>query len=129
MDRPETITKQELQNPPAEQSASMQRGQAFAHDGTWAGVRRLPRWRLDRLAPPWGLRHLRLHHQWSDDGRVRPWGSDLVEIGEGDFIYIPAQLIHRESVAAQGGAGADVRVDGVGPTVFNVVSLPLDLNQ
>jgi uncharacterized RmlC-like cupin family protein len=37
MDRPEVITKQELQNPPAEQSASMQRGQAFAHDGTWAG--------------------------------------------------------------------------------------------
>jgi hypothetical protein len=37
MDRPEVITKQELQNPPAEQSASMQRGQAFAHDGIWAG--------------------------------------------------------------------------------------------
>jgi hypothetical protein len=38
MDRPEIMTKQELQNPPAEQSASMQRGQAFAHDGIWAGL-------------------------------------------------------------------------------------------
>jgi hypothetical protein len=42
MDRPEVITKQELQNPPAEQSASMQRGQAFAHDGVWAGFAVFP---------------------------------------------------------------------------------------
>jgi hypothetical protein len=40
--RPEVITGQELQNPPAEQSASMQRGQAFAHDGIWAGFAVLP---------------------------------------------------------------------------------------
>ena len=33
MDRPEVTTKQQLQNPPAEQSGGMQRGQAFAHDG------------------------------------------------------------------------------------------------
>jgi uncharacterized RmlC-like cupin family protein len=37
VDRAEVITKQELENPPAEQSASMQRGQAFAHHGIWAG--------------------------------------------------------------------------------------------
>jgi uncharacterized RmlC-like cupin family protein len=42
VDRPEVITKQELQNPPAEQSASMQRGQAFAHDGIWAGFAVFP---------------------------------------------------------------------------------------
>jgi FAD/FMN-containing dehydrogenase len=33
VERPEVITKQELQNPPAEQSGGMQRGQAIAHDG------------------------------------------------------------------------------------------------
>ena len=49
-----------------------------------------------------------------------PGGSELVEVGEGDFIYIPARLIHRESVAAEGGEGALVRVGGVGATVFNV---------
>jgi uncharacterized RmlC-like cupin family protein len=48
-----------------------------------------------------------------------PGGSELVEIGEGDFIYIPAHLIHRESVAPEGGEGVIMRV-GVGATVFNV---------
>jgi hypothetical protein len=42
MDRPEVITKQELQNPPPEQSAGMQRGQAFAHDGICAGIAAFP---------------------------------------------------------------------------------------
>jgi mannose-6-phosphate isomerase-like protein (cupin superfamily) len=28
-----------------------------------------------------------------------PGGSERVEVGEGDFICIPAHLIHRESVA------------------------------
>jgi uncharacterized RmlC-like cupin family protein len=42
MDRPEVITKQQLQNPPAEQTGGMQRGQAFAHDGVWAGFAVFP---------------------------------------------------------------------------------------
>jgi hypothetical protein len=32
----------------------------------------------------------------------RPGVPELVDIGEGVFIYIPAHLIHRESVAAEG---------------------------
>jgi hypothetical protein len=47
-------------------------------------------------------------------------GTELVEVGEADFIYIPAHLIHRESVAAEGGEGVVVRVGGVGATVFNI---------
>jgi uncharacterized RmlC-like cupin family protein len=49
-----------------------------------------------------------------------PGGTELIVIGEGDFIYIPAHLIHRESVVPEGGAGVIVRVGGVGATVFNV---------
>ena len=49
-----------------------------------------------------------------------PGGRELVEIGEGDFIYIPGHLVHRESVAPDGGAGVIIRVGGVGATVFNV---------
>jgi hypothetical protein len=37
MDRPQVITRQALENPPAEQTTNSQRGQAFAHDGVWAG--------------------------------------------------------------------------------------------
>ena len=40
MDRPQVITKQQLQNPPAEQTTSS--GQAFAHDGVWAGFANFP---------------------------------------------------------------------------------------
>ncbi len=85
IDRPEGVTKQELQNLPAEQSGGMQRGQAFAvfpggASTGWAPPRRR-------------LRHLRLHHQRNDDGRVRPWDTELLRDGECDFIYIPARLI------------------------------------
>ena len=72
MDRPQVITRQALANPPAEQTTNIQRGQAFAHDGVWAGFVDFPRWWLDRLASPRGLCHLRLCHQRRDDGRVRP---------------------------------------------------------
>jgi hypothetical protein len=47
-------------------------------------------------------------------------GSELAEVREGDFVYIPGHLIHRESVAPGGGAGVIVRIGGVGATVFNV---------
>jgi len=33
MDHPEIVTKAELENPTAEQTSGLQRGQAFAHDG------------------------------------------------------------------------------------------------
>jgi uncharacterized RmlC-like cupin family protein len=49
-----------------------------------------------------------------------PGGTEQDEAGEGDFIYIPAHLIHREAVAAKGGEGVVVRVGGVGASVFNV---------
>jgi len=40
-------------------------------------------------------------------------GTELIDVGEGDFIYKPAHLIHRETVAAEGGKGVVVRVGGV----------------
>jgi uncharacterized RmlC-like cupin family protein len=42
MDRPQVITRQTLENPPAEQTTNIQRGQAFAHDGIWAGFVAFP---------------------------------------------------------------------------------------
>jgi hypothetical protein len=75
---------------------------------------------LDRLEPPRGLPHPRLYHPRRDDGRVRAWDTEQDEAGEGDFIYIPEHLIHREAVAAKGGERVVVRVGGVGASVFNV---------
>jgi uncharacterized RmlC-like cupin family protein len=120
VDRPEVVTKRELQNPPAEQSASMQRGQAFAHDGIWAGFAVFPGW----ASTGWHHHGDYATYAYITSGGLTvefgPGGSELVEVSQGDFIYIPAHLIHRESVAADGGAGALVRVGGVGATVFNV---------
>ena len=120
MDRPQVITKQQLQNPPAEQTTNLQRGQAFAHDGVWAGFANFPG------GASTGWHH---HGDYATYGYITsgamtvefgPGGSELVELGEGDFIYIPGHLVHRESVAPDGGAGALMRVGGVGTTVFNV---------
>jgi len=120
MDRPQVITRQTLENPPAEQTTNIQRGQAFAHDGVWAGFVVFPG------GASTGWHH---HGDYATYGYVTsggmmvefgPGGSELAEIGEGDFIYIPAHLIHRESVAPDGGAGVIVRVGGAGATVFNV---------
>ena len=120
MNRPEVITKQELQNPPAEQSTSMQRGRAFAHDGIWAG-----------FAVFHGGASTGWHHHgdyatyaYITSGAMTvefgPGGTELVKVGEGDFIHLPAHLVHRESVAADGGEGVIVRVGAVATTVFNV---------
>jgi mannose-6-phosphate isomerase-like protein (cupin superfamily) len=91
--RPEVITKHELQNPPAEQSASMQRGQAFAHDGIWAGFAVFPGGALTG----WHYHGDYATHAYITSGAMTvefgPGGSELVEVGEGDFIYIPAHLI------------------------------------
>jgi uncharacterized RmlC-like cupin family protein len=121
MDRPQVVTKQQLQNPPAEQTTNLQRGQAFAHDGgVWAGFAVFPG------GASTGWHH---HGDYATYGYITsggitvefgPGGRELVEIGEGDFIYIPGHLVHRESVAPAGGAGVAVRVGGVGATVFNV---------
>jgi uncharacterized RmlC-like cupin family protein len=42
VDRPEIVTKAELESPSAEQTEGMQRGEAFAHDGVWAGHATFP---------------------------------------------------------------------------------------
>ena len=42
MDKPEIITKDQLAEPRVEQTEGMARGQAFAHDGVWAGYSVFP---------------------------------------------------------------------------------------
>ena len=52
-------------------------------------------------------------------------GTEVAELGVGDFVFIPAHMIHRESVPAEGGAGVVVRVGGEGASTFNVDGPPL----
>ncbi|MEY2477481.1 MAG: hypothetical protein QOG87_2796 [Actinomycetota bacterium] len=117
METPQIVTKEELAAPRVEQTDGMARGQAFAHDGIWAGFSRFP----GGATTGW-------HHHGdyatygyiTEGSMVLEYGDEVLRIHAGDFVYIPANLVHRESVPASGGAGAVIRVGGEGPTVHNV---------
>lgn len=117
MEKPRIVTKEELAAPRDEQTAGMARGQAFAHDGIWAGFSQFP----GGATTGW-------HHHGdyatygyiTEGSMVLEYGEEVVTINAGDFVYIPPNLVHRESVPADGGAGAVIRVGGEGPTVHNV---------
>ena len=117
MEKPQVVTKEALAAPRDEQTDGMARGQAFAHDGIWAGFAQFP----GGATTGW-------HHHGdyatygyiTEGSMVLEYGEEVVQIHAGDFVYIPANLVHRESVPADGGAGAVVRVGGEGPTVHNV---------
>jgi uncharacterized RmlC-like cupin family protein len=120
VDRPRVVTGQELGNPTEEQSAGMQRGQAFAHEGVWAGFASFP----GGASTGWHHHGGYATYAYITSGVMTvesgPGGSDVVEVREGDFVHIPAGLIHRESVSASGAGGVVVRTGGTGTTVVNV---------
>lgn len=120
MPRPELVTKKQLENPPAEQSAGMQRGQAFVHEGVWAGFAAFP----GGAATGWHHHGDYATYSYITEGRMTleygPGGGECIEAQAGDSVYIPAHFVHRETVAPEGGAGFLVRVGGQGATVFNV---------
>lgn len=117
MDKPQIVTKQQLAQPPVEQTDGMARGQAFAHDRVWAGFSAFPGGAMT------GWHHhgdYATYAYVTDGSMVLEYGDEVVHIHVGDFVYIPAHLVHRESVPEEGGAGVVVRVGGEGSTVYNV---------
>ncbi len=120
MHRPQVVTKDELETPPTEQSSGMQRGEAFAHDGVWAGFA------VFAAGASTGWHH---HGDYATYAYITsggmtvefgPGGGETVDVEAGEFVFIPARLVHRETVSDAGGSGAIVRVGGEGPTVHNV---------
>jgi uncharacterized RmlC-like cupin family protein len=120
VDRPEVVTGAALEDPPMEQSSNMLRGQAFAHEGVWAGFATFP----GGASTGWHHHGGYATYAYITAGTLTvefgPGGADTVEVHAGDFVHIPAHLVHRESVPVAGGAGVVVRVGGDGPTVHNV---------
>lgn len=49
-----------------------------------------------------------------------PGGSEVVEAGVGDFIYVPPEAIHRESNPSEEQAVAVILRSGTGQVVVNV---------
>ncbi|WP_172798375.1 cupin domain-containing protein [Mycobacterium sp. GA-1285] len=120
MDRPEVVKKDQLSNPRIEQSSGMQRGQAFHHEGVWAGFSAFP----GGASTGWHHHGDYATYGYITEGKMTvefgKGGAEVVEVEEGDFVYIPARMVHRESLSAAGGAGVVIRVGGDGPTVYNV---------
>lgn len=120
MHRPEVVAKDALESPPTEQSSGMQRGEAFAHDGVWAGFAAFP----PGASTGWHHHGDYATYAYITSGAMTvefgPNGGEAVQVNAGDFVFIPARLVHRETVSGAGGSGAVVRVGGRGPTVHNL---------
>jgi uncharacterized RmlC-like cupin family protein len=95
MNRPDVVTKDQLANPPAEQSNEMQRSEAFSHDGMWPGYSNFPG------GASTGWHH---HGDYATYGYITeramkfefgPGGSETVQLQAGDFVHIPGHMINR----------------------------------
>lgn len=105
---------------PGPPTPGMQRQEAFASDTVWAGfVRNEP-----GTASGW-------HHHGEFDtvvyvvgGRLRmesgPDGSDAVDAGPDDFVFVPKGVVHRESNPSSGPTDVVVVRSGHGESTINV---------
>lgn len=105
---------------PGPPTPGMDREQAIATDGTWAGfVRTEP-----GMVSGW-------HHHGDYESVIYvltgaltmefgPNGAHTVEAGPGDFVYVPKHAVHRESNPATVPADILVVRAGTGESTFNV---------
>lgn len=118
--KPEIVTHAQLTSPANEQSQNMQRGEAFHHDGVWCGYSQFP----GGATTGWHHHGDYATYAHITDGEMTiefgPGVAETVVARAGDAVYIPGHLVHRETVAPQGGAGFVVRTGGAGATVHNV---------
>ncbi len=117
VEEPQIVTRADLAAPRHEQTDGMARGEAFAHDGVWAGFSVFP----GGATTGWHHHGDYATYGYITEGTViLEYDDQVMHVHAGDFVYIPAHLVHRESVPEEGGAGAVVRVGGTGPTVYNL---------
>jgi uncharacterized RmlC-like cupin family protein len=105
---------------PADPTAGMARSKAFEASGLWAGV-------VDTepgVASGW---HHHGDHESSlyiVEGTMRlesgPGGADVVEAGPGDFVHVPAGVVHRESNPGDVPSRAVIARAGTGVVTVNV---------
>lgn len=106
--------------PPGPQTPGMDRRQLFDHDDRWAGwVRTTP-----GVASGWHHHGDRDSYIYVTRGSIRiefgPAGREHVVASEGDFVYNPSRIVHREITGPGEAAEAFVMRIGPGPLNFNV---------
>jgi uncharacterized RmlC-like cupin family protein len=98
----------------------MDRQQAFATDDMWSGLARTEAGMVS------GWHH---HGEYQTTIYVltgalrmefRPGGSNIVEAGPGDFVYVPKGVVHRESNGSAEPANIVVVRAGRGASTINV---------
>ena len=105
---------------PGPVTPGMDRQQAFATEGMWSGFLRTE----PGMVSGW-------HHHGEYEtviyvlsGTLKmefgPNGSNAVEAGPDDFVYVPKGAVHRESNPSTAPADAIVVRAGVGESIFNV---------
>ena len=105
---------------PGPVTPGMDRQQAFATEGTWSGFVRTE----SGMVSGW-------HHHGEYEtviyvlsGALKmefgPNGSNSVEAGPGDFVYVPKGAVHRESNPSAEPADIIVVRAGVGEPTFNL---------
>jgi uncharacterized RmlC-like cupin family protein len=117
---PEKVSASALAEPAAQHTAGMTRLQAFASDDAWFGL-------VSSQPGEWSGWH---HHGDTEtyfyvlDGQLQfeygDGGRQRLDMSAGDFVHMPARVVHRERTApGQPGRVVLVRV-GHGPNVVNV---------
>jgi len=121
--RPVVVSPHERRAPTGQQTAGMQREQAFAADDRWVGF-------VSSDPGAWSGWH---HHGETDTyfyvmqgGIEFEYGSEgaALAVNAGDFCHVPKGLVHRER--PRPGARAELVLVrfGSGPTVVNVDGPP-----
>ncbi len=116
---PVAIPRAELAEPPAQQTPSIRRQEAFAAEDRWVGY-------IATKPGEWSGWH---HHGETDTylyvlaGRLEfefEPAHQTLSFGKGDFAHMPRGVVHRErTLAGEPGEAVLVRI-GRGPTVVNV---------
>lgn len=105
---------------PGPPTPGMDRQEAFASEGMWAGSVRT------EVGMVSGWHH---HGEFETavyvvSGAIRmesgPGGSNVVDAGPGDFLYVPKGVVHRESNSSSEPAIVVVIRAGHGPSTVNV---------
>lgn len=121
MDEVRVVREGERQQAAADQTQGMQRGEAFSSDGFWIGFSTVS----EGAETGWHHHGDYESYLYIVGGEVRfeygPAGEHGVAAGPGDFVHVPAHLVHRE-MAPSGGAAVVVRSGGHGPSTINVES-------
>jgi uncharacterized RmlC-like cupin family protein len=109
-----------VERKPGPATPGMDRQQAFATDGTWSGFVRTEPGMVS------GCHH---HGEYETviyvlTGALKmefgPNGSNMVEAGPGDFVYVPKGAVHRESNPSAEPTDIIVVRAGVGESTFNL---------